>query len=174
MNEFFNNYVDFAALLLAVLVPLIFTIMFTRRAGKELRAVPAYLLFFGPAGILSFIFFHLFENSYHAIDQSVKGTFTYNFRFYSLILLGLVIAYLALLFLKACSSICLEQRKTSLSFFTTLLLIVLVSAPLIPLIPIAAVPIFCCAISCLGFPFVRRKQRHSTMVIKKEMELQHS
>ena len=158
MDYFFDKYADLTALLLTLLLPLIFTIYLKRKAKKSVRALPAYFLLFGPLGILSFISFHLFENSYRAIIAATNGTFAYNFHFYSLILFGLVVAYLGTLYLKACIDKSFGKEKANPSYLYKMLLIVLTTAPLIPVTPIAAVPSICCAVSLAAFPFVCRKR----------------
>lgn len=157
MNEFFEKYADITALSLTLLMPLVFTIQLKRKAQKRIRIIPTYFLVFGPSGILSFIFFHLFENTYRAVEQTINENFVYNFHFYSLILFGLVLGGAAGLFLKACLYKCLAHANNSRSYFRQVFLVLLITLPLLPITPIAIVPVICCAISMLAFPFVRRK-----------------
>jgi hypothetical protein len=161
MNDFFNKYADLTALTLTLLTPLVFTIFLKRKARKRLRALPTYFLLFGPGGILAFIFFHLFENTYRAIENAINGSFEYTFRFYALILFGLVLAHLGFLFLKASVDKCLAEPKSNRSYLYKVLLVLIVTLPLIPITPIAAVPLICCSISVLAFPFVLRKLESS-------------
>jgi len=167
MNEFLNRYADLTALVLALTLPLAMTIQFKRKARKKLRAVPTYFLLFGPAGIMSFIFFHLFENSYRAVEKTIAGSFDYNFRFYSLILLGFVIAYLGVLFYKACRSKCLGEGKNR-PCLLNMVAVLLVSVPLVPITPIAIVPSICCGVSLLALPFVRREVRLASMIVTED------
>lgn len=162
MNEFFEKYADLTALSLTFLIPLVITLHLKRAARKKIRAAATYFFMFGPSGILSFVFFHLFENTYRAIEKKISGSFEYNFRFYALILFGLVLAYTGVLFLKACLSKCLVQRTDNRNYFYQVLLILVINLPLIPITPIAFVPIICCSVSVLAFPFVRRKMKFST------------
>lgn len=165
MNEFFNRYADLTALALTLTIPLLLTIYLKRRLKRKIRAVPVYFFVFGPSGILSFIFFHLFENSYRAMESGSR--FVYNFRFYSLILFGLVVAYLGVLYLKACVDKCFGVRNANTSYFYKLFLIVLTTGTLIPVTPIAAVPSICCTVSLLAFVFVCRKSRLTDQVVGK-------
>lgn len=158
MNDFFARYVDNVALLLCVLIPLAITIQLKRRTGKKLRAFPLYFFVFGPIGIMTFMFFHLFDNSYHAVEAAVKGAFQYSFRFYSLILFGLVVSYMGLQLLRISYRRCLEEQSSYKAFFMQSALIIAVTAPLIPLTPIASVPSLCCIISSLAIAFVRRSR----------------
>jgi hypothetical protein len=158
MNEFFNKYADVTALSLALLLPLLLSIYLKRKAKAAIRTLPTYFFLFGPLGILSFIFFHLFENTYRAITAAIDGHFAYNFHFYSLILFGLVVAYLAALFLNACIDKCVSESASNSSYWYKLSLILLITLPLIPVTPIAAVPAICCSFSVLSYPFVRKSK----------------
>lgn len=157
MNEFFDKYADLTALALTLNIPLLLTIYLKTKARRRIRFVPVYFFVFGPSGILSFIFFHLFENCYRAVVSATAGHFVYNFHFYSLILFGLIVAGLGAIHLKACFDKCFRVYKANRSYLYTIALILFITAPLIPITPIAAVPSICCAISLLAFPFVCRK-----------------
>jgi hypothetical protein len=159
MNEFLEKYADLTALSLTLLASLILTVILKRKATKRLRAIPTYFLVFGPSGILAFIFFHLFENTFRAIEKAINGRFEYNFRFYSLILFGLVLAYIGSIFLKTCFEKCLNEQNSNRSYFYNISLVLLLTLPLIPITPIAALPLICCSISLPALPFVRRKQK---------------
>ena len=157
MNEFFENYADLTALSLTWLIPLALTIYVKRAARKKIRAAATYFFVFGPSGILSFVFFHLLENTYRAIEKSINGSFEYNFHFYALILFGLVLAYAGVLLLEACLSKCLAHSTDHRFYFHSVLLILLITLPLIPITPVAFVPVICASVSVLAFPFVQRK-----------------
>lgn len=171
MNKFFNQYVDMAAMVLTLLLPLILTLLIKRKTASRTRAIPAYFLLFGPAGILVFIFFHLFENSYHAIDAAIAGTFIYTFRFYSILLLGVVVAGIGYFFLRACLSKCLREEYRNRRIFQFILLMVVVTVPLIPIVSISAVPAICCVFSLAGLPFVRRQKKCVQQVQFRQEEL---
>jgi hypothetical protein len=168
MNEFISKYIDLMALAFTVVMPFVVTIQLKRKAGKKLRAVPVYFFVFGPSGILTFMFFHLFENIYRAITAYISGSFQYNFKFYSLLLLGVVVAYLGIQFIIACHNKCLEGNSANRPYFSQILLILLFTLPLIPIIPIAAVPLICCIISLLAFAFVRRSVKQNKVVLTEE------
>jgi len=161
MDYFFAKYADLAALFLSFSLPVIVTIWIKRKTGNQTRAIPVGLLVFGPLGILSFIFFHLFENSYRAIAGALSGTFNYNFHFYSVILFGAVLATVAGYFLRSCVDKCLLQNFRNRVIFFYILLVVLVVVPLLPITPISAVPLICCVFSLSGLSFVRRKQKQT-------------
>ncbi len=156
MNKFFNQYADLTALVLALILPLVCTILLKQKAGKKMRAVPAYFLFFGPCGVIIFIFFHLLENSYRAVEGAIAGSFSYSFRFYSLILLGIVVAWAGYKYLIACRNKCLNGPSANRSTLYSILLIFIICGPLIPITPISAAPMICCVISLMGLPFTSR------------------
>jgi len=156
MNKFFAEYADFTAVILAFSLPLFFTIFVKLKTRKTTRAMAVYLLLFGPIGILSFIFFHLFENSYRAIVAAIAGTFVYDFHFYSLMLMGVVIAVVAYFSLVACLCKCLYGAGNK-NIFLSMVLMVVICAPLLPVTPISAVPLICSVISFGGIFSVRRK-----------------
>lgn len=164
MNKFFNQYADLTALCLTFLLPALFVWAVKRMAGKKVSAIPAWFLFFGPSGVMVFIFFHLFENSYRAIEGLIAGTFVYNFKFYSLILLGLVVGLSGYYFLRTCLEKCLQDQPANRSVFKAILLVVVICAPLIPITPISWAPIFCCGFSLIGLPFTRREPVNAAII----------
>ena len=164
MSKYFNQYADLTALCLTFLLPVLFVWLVKRRVGKKVRAVPAWLLFFGPSGIMVFIFFHLLENSYHAVEGLIADTFVYNFKFYSLILLGLVVGLSGYLFWQSCLKKCLFDQPANRSVFKAILLVVLICAPLIPIIAISWLPIICCGVSLIGLPFTRRRLNNAAII----------
>ncbi len=159
MKIFFERYADLTALILTFLLPVIVTIWIKRKTGKGTKAIPVWLMVFGPLGILSFIFFHLFDNTYRAITGIINGTFVYNFHFYSLILFGVAMAAVASSLLRACVRKCLRKSFPDRLIFLHLLLIVIVTAPLLPITPISAIPLICSVFSLSGLAFARRKQK---------------
>lgn len=172
MKQFLYDYSDLCALIGTFLLPLWFTIRAKQAAGRSLRAIAAYFFFFSPLGSLTFISFHLLENSYRAVDAYVAGTFVYDFHFYSLELLGVVVFVIALSLLKAS-----RQYATTglhlIKYFRLLGLLLLVSLPLIPIAPIAAVPGMVSLISLIALPLLRRKQKavSKTLAVAPQKEL---
>jgi hypothetical protein len=159
MDKFLEQYADITALALTFLLPAIFTISIKLKTRRETRAIPVYFLFFGPLGILVFIFFHLFENSYRAIIAAMNGSFVYDFHFYSLILMGLVIAAMGYTFLNSCLHKCFDKDHNSRTIFYCIVLILIVCGAQIPLAQISVVPLICCGITTAALFFVRRKTK---------------
>jgi len=168
MNKFFSDYVDLTAMIITVLIPLVLMLAIKRKTGNQARATAIYFLLFGPVGILTFMFFHLFENSYHAIEHAMAGDFKYDFHFYSLMLMGAVLACIAGFLTRACWKKCMGQLYNNRSIFLYMSLVALICLPLFPISAISNVPVFCCIISLPGVFFVRRKVKLvNTAVLKK-------
>lgn len=158
MDKFFAQYADLTALILTFLLPVIFAVWIKRKTRKQTRAIAVWLLGFGPLGILTFIFFHLFENTYRAITGALNGSFIYNFHFYSIILMGVVMAAVAACFFRACVHKCLRGNFRNRVIFYQMLFLVVITAPLLPITPLSAIPLICCVFSLSGLAFVKRKQ----------------
>jgi uncharacterized membrane protein len=157
MDKFLDKWGDPVALLITLMLSITLTIIARKRSGKNIWWGPAFLFFFGSLIILVPISFHLLQNGARAIEGALKGTFTYNFHFYSVMLMGIVLAYFAWQLTRDCL-----EKSTSLHFknivlFKRMALIVLVTVPTIPIIPIGALPTIGCIISLTCMPFVRKR-----------------
>ncbi len=164
MDKFLNQYADLTALLLTVLLPIIIAIIVKRKTGRKTKAIPVSFLLFGPTGIIVFMFFHLFENIYRAIAAASSGVFHYDFRFYSLILFGLVLGGAGYFFLHSCIHKCLHREKSNKHIFISILLVALITAPLIPIIILSFLPLIFCAISLMSLPFACRKIKRTAIL----------
>ncbi|UFH54293.1 hypothetical protein [Spirosoma sp. KNUC1025] len=158
MLTYYLNHIDQIVLTLCVVFTLVNTARLVRRATVRVRKIPAYFVVFGATSIATFMGGgHLFEISYRAIERAMTGTFVYDYRFYSLILMGMVLLTLSIRMLNEISDwfrgVSGSQRKA----FLTALIIVAVSAPTGVFTPIGYVPAIACAISLPFFPFVIRK-----------------
>lgn len=91
MNSFFLYWVDLAAMLISVVVALTFTIRYKKNSLQPLRSVPLFFLLFGPLVIIVHMGFHNLEIGYRAVQSSLAGNFHYTFRFYSLMLMGVLV-----------------------------------------------------------------------------------
>ena len=158
MKEFFERYADLTALLFTVLAPVAAAIFVKKKSKKKVRALPAYFLFFGPLGIMAFMFLHLAENTYRALSEAVAGTFVYDFRFYALIMLGIVLGGAGTALLNASIQKCFEKNAANSIVLKRMLLVAVISTPLIPIIVLGYVPLILSAISLLAMPFVNRKK----------------
>jgi hypothetical protein len=168
MNKFFSEYVDLTALVLIFLTPVILTIIIKRKEKRQTRAAGVYILLFAPSGILTLMFFHLFENTYHAVENTIAGRFKYDFHFYSLILMGLVITTVAAFLMRVSWQKCKGQQFSNRRIFLGMSLIALLCLPLWPITPLSIVPVFCCFVSLTGVFFVRRKIKETDIATSHE------
>lgn len=154
MNAYFN-YVDQIVLALCFLFTFINTYRMVRSATVQVRKVPAYLLVFGATAIATFMGFgHLFEISYHAVERALARQFVYDFRFYSLIMMGMVLLTLSVYLLHYIAEFLKGTPGSRHDIIRTVLFIIVCSAPAGFLTPIALMPTMGCAISMLALPFV--------------------
>ena len=157
MNTFFRDYVDLTALCMICCITLFLAIRAKLKTGRHTRFIPVFALFFAPVALLVLMFFHLLENIYHAVINAMAGTFTYNFHFYAIVLLGLVLGSIAFFLLRACKKKANGTLLHNRSIFLYLGLIVLICLPLLPITPISMVPLVFCGISLAGLFFVTEK-----------------
>ena len=156
--------IDIIALIISVIVALIMSVITVRKSSVVLRPIAAFFIFFGPASILVHMGFHIGLISFNAIEKLKKGSFTYDFRYYSLMLMAVAIIY--------CAGLLLQRLRDFLEgeSFTRVLramaMIIAVSAPTIPLNPIGSLPTIACIITLSTLPFARLKKK-KLMVGKK-------
>ncbi len=159
MTTYFAQYIDQTVLALCFILTLVNTVRMVRRATVPLRKVPAYFVVFGATAIATFMGFgHLFEISYHAVERALAGTFVYDFRFYSLILMGMLLLALSVRMLSAIDDWFRGAPNGRRRVIQTALLIVAVSAPTGVFTPIGYVPGVACAITLLALPFVMKRR----------------
>ena len=158
MLSFYLTYIDQMVLGLCAIFTFINTIRLVRSATVPVRKVPAYFVVFGATAIATFLGAgHLFEISYSAIKRALAGTFVYDFRFYSLILMGMLLLSLSVQMLNHIRDWFRGVPESRISAIKTALLIVLISAPTGVFTPIGYVPTIACAISLLSLPFAVKK-----------------
>jgi hypothetical protein len=102
---------------------------------------------------------HIFENSYHAIEGAIAGTFVYDFRFYSRILMGVVFLAMSLHMLRQIKVWGTGDRRGMIQFIKTAAALSLLSFPTYFLVPIGLVPTLACAISLAGMPFAMKRRK---------------
>lgn len=163
MNQFFLYWVDLAAMVLSLIIALFFTIRYKRSSIKPLRAVPLFFLLFGPLVIIVHMGFHNFEILYRAIQAGIAGTFTYSFRFYSLMLMGMLVLWLSVVFLKQSAGLYVWGSVSRKQLLQTAGIIALVTLPTIPLTPIGSLPLMACIINLTASAFVRKSKVVATV-----------
>lgn len=158
--NFLWNYIDFIVLGLCFVFTIINTVRMVRSATVSVRKIPAFFLIFGATSIASFMGFgHLFEISFHAGEKIAAGTFVFDFRFYSLILMGLVLLSLSRRMLQNIGDWLGGKENSPKTIIKTTALIVALSAPTGVFTPIGYVPTIACAISMVCLPFTLKKRK---------------
>ena len=158
MNQFFLYWVDLVAMLLSLTLALVFTIRYKKKAIQPLRAVPLFFLLFGPLVIIVHMGFHNFEILYRALLGSIDGKFTYSFRFYSLMLMGILVLWQSVVFLKQSAGVYVWGTTSKKSLLQTAGIIALITLPTIPLTPIGSLPLMACVINLVASAFVRKRK----------------
>jgi hypothetical protein len=157
MNSFFLYYVDLFAIVLSVVLAIILTTRTARNNEVPLRKVAAFFMFFGPSAIVVHLSFHILEISYHAVENIIAGSFEYNFRFYSLMLMAAIIIYFNRMLMKQIRNYL--QGETLAEVMKTMTVIVFVSLPTVPFTPIGSLPTLACLITLTALPFVKKYKR---------------
>ena len=155
--------IDLMALIASVIAAVVVTIISVRKSEIALRPIAAFFMFFGPAAIFVHMSFHIGEINYQAIENIQKGSFSYNFRYYSLMLMAAAIVYCAGLLLQRIKRFLEGER--SVAIFKAIAMTVVVSAPTIPFTPIGSLPTLACMITLCALPFVKMKR--ITVIAKK-------
>jgi hypothetical protein len=158
MQTFFLYYVDLAALILSFALAIFHTISSTKTSILKIRPVAVFFMLFGPCAIIVHMSAHVIEISYNAIVNMVSGRFVYNFRFYSLMLMGVVVIGCSVYFLELVKKY-YNSKMSSRRLFKAALAITFLTAPTIPFTPIGSLPAMACIISLSALPFVRKKKQ---------------
>jgi hypothetical protein len=163
MNDFIAKYIDLTVLVLGFLGTLLFTLRLAR--GTRFRRFPLFFVVYGAMLVSMAMVAHIFENSYHAVERVIAGTFVYDFRFYSRILMGVVFLSITLYMLQQLRAWGAGDRSGMVNFIKAALVLVVLSLPTGLLTPIGYVPAIACAISLAGMPFAV-KRRQSELVLQ--------
>lgn len=158
MKTFFAEYIDLVVLVMCFVLTFVNTWRVVRRATVPIRKLPAYWLVFGATSVATFIGVgHLFEISYHAAGRMLAGTFVYDFRFYSLMLMGMVLLFLSVYMLRYIARLLEGVPGSQAGIFRMMAYITLICLPAAFLTSIAMAPVIACGISLLALPFVVRR-----------------
>lgn len=156
MNKFFLYYIDMFAVLTSILVAIVLTLITIRKSETPLRRVAPFFMFFGPSAILVHMSCHILEINYRAIGNIKAGKFIYDFRFYSLMLMAVVLIYCNQLLLKRIKKFI--EGNSSSEVLKAIGMIVLVSLPTVPFTPIGSLPTMACIITLIALPFVKKQK----------------
>jgi hypothetical protein len=149
-------WVDLFAIVSSIAISIVFLLKIKSKTIRPIRSYVLFFVVFGPVVIAVHMSMHIIEISYHAITNAFTGTFKYNFRFYSLQLMGTLILYLSIRFLGAWHSYLITNtnKKQVLKIAGW---IALISIPTIPLTPIGSLPAMACIISLVASIWVHKK-----------------
>jgi hypothetical protein len=157
MKRFFAEYIDLTVLVLVFLATLVYTLRLA--PGTRFRRVPLFFVVYGAMLVCIAMCAHIFENSYHAIEGAIAGTFVYDFRFYSRIFMGVVFLAITLYMLRQLRVWGTGDRAGMINFIKAALVLVVLSFPTGLLVPIGYVPTIACAISLAGMPFAVKRRK---------------
>ena len=157
------TYIDQVVLGLGLSLTVVNTIRFVRRAAIPVRRVPALLAIFGPTANATLMGAgHLLENCYRAAEKLYAGTYIFDFRQYSLFLMGSVLLFLSLYTLRQLADWFNREPGSQRKAVWSTLAIIAVSAPTFAFTPIGILPTLVSVISLLALPFVRKARHEST------------
>lgn len=150
-------YIDFIMLALAVILALVYTIKTVQQATAPLRKIPLFFVVFGASAIVAFMFGHLFEIGTRAVQRVIEGNFVYDYRFYSLMLMGTVFITIGIYMLSQIKAWSLGDHQGKRNFLKAVFVLILLSAPTFPFTPIGLLPTTGCMISLAGLPFAVKR-----------------
>jgi hypothetical protein len=163
MIKFIVDNIDAIILGMSLIAATAYTVRLASRSN--FRQFPLFFVVFGAMTICMAMFGHVFENSLHALEQVIAGTFVYTFIFYSRIFMGVVFFALSLYMLEQIKIWGSGNRRGKVNFIKAAVAISVLSSPTYFLVPIGLLPTIACLISLAGMPFAVKRR-------KKELELQ--
>ena len=155
MKQFFAHWVDLTAMVLPLFIALYYSIRLAKQ--YPVKGVAAFFFMYAPLVIMVHMFFHLFNTSYIIWERVQAKSFVYDFRTYSLYLMGIVIAYLSYLLLQQGLYKCRFVHSNNGPFYKTMLAIGFVSLPTVFFTPIGSLPALACLISLVALLFLKKK-----------------
>jgi hypothetical protein len=155
MKQFFAHWVDITALVIPLFIALYYSIRLAKK--YPVKGVAAFFFMYAPLVILVHMFFHLFNSSYVIWERVQAKSFVYDFRTYSLYLMGLVIAYQSYQLLQQGLYKCRFVHSSNGPIYKTMLAIGFVSLPTVFFTPIGSLPAMACLISLLALVFLKKK-----------------
>lgn len=157
------NYIDQIVLLFCFVISYLKTIHFLRQSTVPIRKIPAFFVVFGPVSIATSMGLgHLFEISYHALERVLEKSFVFDFRLYSLILLGVVLLSLSVRMLGEIRDLFRGFPRRQ-AIFKTAFWMIFLSAPTGFFTPIGYVPTAACLVTLVFLPFVIKKVGQNTV-----------
>ena len=161
MNDVLSRLMDLVAMGVSVVLAALLTVAWYKKAAGRVRAVPLFFVLFGPAAVAVHMLMHLVGVGIAASRKMAAGSFQYDFRFYSLLLMAGVLLYVSLRLLQLSrpdylvAKIYRQQRLAACGW------LVLVSAPTIPFTFIGSLPVQAVLIHLVATFFVVKKTTNS-------------
>ncbi len=152
----FRTWADVIALSLAIILSITLTFLALKRSGDALRGSAVFFLFLGPAVIGFNMAMHTLQVLYGAVEAITNGTFTYDFRFYSLLLIGSVLIYRSVSMLKQGWAKCMFRLQNMTAVYKNVIVVSIISASTIPFTPIGALPVLACIITLISLRFAHK------------------
>jgi hypothetical protein len=157
MKKFILANLDPIVLALILVATLAYTLLLARKMA--FRRLPLFFVVFGAMTICLAMVAHIGENSFHAVEQAMAGTFVYNFTFYARIFMGVVFLAMSLHMLAQIKVWGMGNRSGKINFIKTAAALSLLSFPTYFLVPIGLVPTLACALSLAGMPFAKKRRK---------------
>jgi hypothetical protein len=166
MNDALSRLMDLIALGTSVAVAIVLAIFYYKKAKRRLRAVPLFFLLLGPVAIAVHMAMHFIGVGMVATRKISAGSFTYDFRFYSLLLMAGVLSVLSFQLIKQSQPGFLRKRNNARQRLVTCGWIVLVAAPTIPFTFIGSLPVQAVVIHLAAAYFVVKKSAEALRPIE--------
>ncbi|HEX2532691.1 MAG TPA: hypothetical protein VHK69_03090 [Chitinophagaceae bacterium] len=141
MKQFFEVFSGPTALLSSIVICILLARSWkgTRHARTRRHLVP--LLYWGPTVLIAFMVMHCGHNAYITITNSMQaGKSVFNFYYYSLQLMGVVVAYESYLLLQCCHRHVAGTRRLNGRLFFHIALIIVTTLPTAYFTPPGAIP----------------------------------
>ena len=151
-------YIDGIILAISIIFAYIYTLKITRQSSLPLRKVALFFALLGVFTILMNMVGHISEIGYRAIPRVLAGNFVYDFRFYSLMLMGVVFFSIGFYMFGELKEWCMGNKESKKKFIKAAIVMSLVSAPTFPFTPIGLLPTLACIISVISLPFAWKQE----------------
>lgn len=119
-----------------------------------IRLGALFALTLGPMLVALSMLAHLAENLYYALERILQHSFHFDFRFYSLMLMGIVFLGISSYMLWQIWLLCRGRSRAGRQIWWAALVLSVLSAPTVVFTPIGLLPTLACVVSVVGLRFV--------------------
>lgn len=155
---------DLIAMAASILGAILLAVIFYKRSNGSLRAIPLFFVLFGPMAINVHMALHFVGVGIVASSKMAAGSFTYDFRFYSLLLMGGLLSVLGFQLVKQTRNWLLTGKNNAGQRALTCGWLILVAAPTIPFTFIGSLPVQAVIIYVVAAQFVFKKHTTEKMI----------